>query len=260
MKPLNLEEIHKSFNTQAPCFESEKFHLSRQEYPNYIVEKTAPQKTDTVLEAAAGTGVCGRSFSPYVRHITCLDATSAMLEIGKKECEKEGIGNITFIKGYAEDLPFLDKSFDIVISRLAFHHFTDADGIFKEMERVLKPNGKLVLVDMISDDETLRNEVDRIEKIRDFSHVRNLSLSEMHNLYTKNNLTLEFQEQTDIPVSLEAWMELTETPKESREEIRNLMSADLDKKYITGFFPYLKDNDIYFKQHWILNIGKKQKN
>ena len=46
---------------------------------------------------------------------------------------------MTFVFGEAAELPFLDSSFDIVISRLAFHHFPDAQRPFAEMVRVLKP-------------------------------------------------------------------------------------------------------------------------
>ena len=100
MKPSNLTEINKAFTAQAAGFESQKLHLSKQEYLDYTVRMAAPQKTDSVLEVAAGTCVCGRNIAPYAGHVICLDATPAMLEVGKAECEKKGIGNVSFIKGF----------------------------------------------------------------------------------------------------------------------------------------------------------------
>ena len=41
--------------------------------------------------------------------------------------KNSGLKNLIFVRGYAEELPFLDESFDIVFSRLAFHHFTDPE-------------------------------------------------------------------------------------------------------------------------------------
>ena len=258
MKPSNLSEINKAFTEQAAGFESDKLHLSKQEYLDYTVRMTAPQKTDYVLEAAAGTCVCGRSIAPYAAHVTCLDATPAMLEVGKAECEKADINNISFIKGYAEELPFLNESFDIVISRLAFHHFSSVEEPFKEMTRVLKPGGKLVMIDMIADDEALRDEVDKIERMRDSSHVRDLSLTEMKNLYESNGLFFKTQEQTDIPVSLEAWMDLTKLSEETKTEIRIMMRDDMRGAGATGFDPYFINDEIYFNQHWVINIGIKK--
>lgn len=257
MKPSNLEEINKAFTEQAAGFESNRLHLSKQEYLDYTVRKTAPKNTDNVLEVAAGTCVCGRAIAPHAAHVVCLDATPAMLEIGKSECEKTGIGNITFLKGYAEDLPFLDDSFDIVISRLAFHHFSAVKGPFEEMARVLKPGGKLVLIDMIAADESMRDVVDRIETLRDQSHVRDLSLIEMRNLYEANGISLEIQERTDIPVFLEAWMDLTNPSDAARTEIRTLMKNDMEGNSKTGFEPYRMNGDTYFNQHWIFNKGIK---
>lgn len=255
-----IAAIHKSFKIQANKFDSDKYHLSKQEYQEYMIAKTAPSKEDNLLEVAAGTCICGRAFSPHVNHVICLDTTSAMLEAGKKECEKANIRNITLVKGYAEELPFLNDSFDIVISRLAFHHFANAANcqeIFTEMKRVLKPGGKLVLVDMIAGNEDLRDEVDRIEKLRDPSHVKDLSISEMQNLYIQNGMTLELQEETAIPVSLEGWMNLTSTPENLKREIGQLMKDDITGKAVTGFSPYYKQDEIYFNHHWIFNLGKK---
>lgn len=253
----NLNDIQKSFTAQAAQFDSNTYHLSKQEYQQYMVDKTKPLATDHVLEVAAGTCICGRAFAPYVEHVTCLDATTAMLEVGKKECEKANIRNITLVKGNAEELPFLDNSFDIVISRLAFHHFVNGEAIFAEMKRVLKPNGKLVLMDMVPGEEEYRQEIDRLEQLRDPSHVRDLTLSEMRELYTQNAMTLELQEQIDIPVSLEGWMNLTGTPEPVKEEIRRLMVDDINANAVTGFTPYYKVDEIYFNHHWVLNIGRR---
>ena len=120
------------------------------------------------------------------------------MEVGKQESKKAGIENITFVKGVAEELPFLDDSFVNVISRLAFHHFVNPKEIFAEMKRVLKPGGKLVLMD------------------------------------------------------------LTYTSQEKREEITALMESDLAGKTVTGFAPYRKDEIIYFKHHWVFNLGQNE--
>ena len=145
-KKNNIEEIQKSFGTQAAAFDSQTYHLSKAEYQSYMIEKTKPKNTDHILEVAAGTCICGRAFAPYAAHVTCLDATPAMLAVGREEAEKAGIRNITFVKGVAEELPFLDDSFDIVLSRLAFHHFVNPEQIFAEMKELYEKNGMEFLV------------------------------------------------------------------------------------------------------------------
>ena len=80
----------------------------------------------------------------------------------------------------------------------------------------------------------------------------------MRDLYESNGLTLITQERTDIPVSLEAWMELTNPAETIRKNIRELMNKDIAGCYQTGFSPYWKEDVIYFNQHWIFNMGIKQ--
>lgn len=257
MKPENIEKINRSFELQAPNFESKSVNFTKEEYLNYTISCVAPCRENTLLEVAAGTCACGRSFAPLVRTVVCLDATVPMLRIGQQEADKEHLSNMVFVKGYAEELPFLDNSFDIVFSRLAFHHFTDVTAVFSEMVRVLKPGGKLVMIDMEAADEVLRKTEDEIETQRDPSHVKNLSKTEMLSLFETHGLAIEKCETTEMPQRLENWLALTRTPDLIREKIRQRMRADVTGNDKTGFSPYLKNNDIFFNQKWVLAIGKK---
>lgn len=257
MKPKNLEKINASFALQAPHFESDTANFTKEDYLNYTIASIGLDKKMNVLEAAAGTCVCGRSFAPLVQSVVCLDATLPMLQIGRQEAEKQHLNNITFVKGYAEELPFLDDSFDLVFSRLAFHHFADVSTAFSEMVRVLKPGGKLVLIDLTAPEETLRTTKDEIEMMRDPSHVKTLSQTELLALYQNDNFSIAKCETTKMPHNLENWLAFTRTPEDIRKKIRQRMQAELDGQAKTGFAPYLKDKDIYFDQNWCLLLGIK---
>ena len=257
MERNNIKDIQKAFGEQAQGFDAGNYHLSKSEYQEYMIKKTEPQSSDHLLEVAAGTCICGRAYASHVNHVTCLDATPAMLKVGKKEAEDAGISNITFVKGIAEELPFLDNSFDIVISRLAFHHFVNPEEIFTEMKRVLKPGGKLVLMDMVPQKEELRAQIDEMEQMRDFSHVKELTTTEMRNLYEKKGMKLLTQECIKVPVSVEAWMELTHTPEETKEILREKIKSDIEGRTDTGFQPYMKEDNMYFDHHWMFNLGIK---
>ena len=259
MKPKNLEKINRSFEIQAPNFESKAVNFTKEEYLNHTLSRIAPHKGDTVLEVAAGTCACGRAFAPFVQSVVCLDATVHMLQIGKQEAANSHLENMIFLKGYAEELPFLDGSFSIVFSRLAFHHFTDVNTAFSEMVRVLKPGGKLVMIDMEAAAAPLRSRQDEIETLRDPSHVRNLSKTEMRNLFTAYDLTIEKCEITEMLQRLENWLSLTKTPDIVQKEIIRRMQADIDGKEKTGFSPYILDHTICFNQRWVLNVGRKAK-
>lgn len=257
MIPKNLEALNRSFAVQAPNFDSKSVNFTKKEYLDYTVNAASPAGTDIVLEVAAGTCACGRAFAPMVRTVVCLDATVPMLQVGKQDAAKNHLDNMVFVKGYAEELPFLDNSFDIVLSRLAFHHFTDTDSVFREMVRVLKPGGKLIMIDMEAADEPLRKTEDEIETLRDPSHVKNLSREEMLKMYSDNHLTVEKCEMTKMPLRLEDWLELTKTAEPVKSNIIERMKADINGGEKTGFDLYETDNGICFNHRWILILGKK---
>lgn len=257
MKSSNADKIKQSFTLQSNHFKAGKLNFSDKEYLDFMITHILPQKGNTVLEVAAGTCACGIALAPLVRNVTCLDMTSSMLNVGKENAEKQGLKNMAFVLGDAEKLPFLNSSFDIVISRLAFHHFPDVNCCFNEMVRVLRPNGKLIIIDMEAAEEKLRRIQDKIETVRDPSHIRNLSMKEMLELYSKHSFKVEICKTTEIPISAGEWLDFTETSVSAKQELMKHFDHDISGTERTGFYPYQTDKEIYFNQRWILIIGRK---
>lgn len=198
-----------------------------------------------------------RWLAPCVKDITCLDLTEAMLEQGKKLAAQDGIQNISFATGNAESLPFDNETFDLVITRLSLHHFVEPKKPFREIQRVLKKGGKLVVWDMEATTKELRDINDSIETMRDNSHTRILSREEFEDLF-KENFELQLEETTLVPVNLQNWMNLTNTPQNIQKEIICKMETELNGGDKTGFYPYSKEGQIYFDHRWLLLIGKKE--
>ena len=253
---VNHDDIVKrSFQRQAGKFAT--YHMSKEEYTKYLVEKIQAGGTEHALEVAAGTCICGRALAPLVKDVTCLDLTKEMLEQGKKLAVENGIKNISFQAGNAEELPYEAETFDLVVTRLSFHHFEDPGKPFAEMRRVLKKGGKLVVWDMEAVEEPLRMVNDEIERMRDPSHARILSRAEFEQMF-QNDFELQCEEATLVPVSLKSWMELTDTSDNVQREITDRMKADLSGGQKTGFSPYIKDEQIMFDHRWLLLIGIKK--
>lgn len=196
---------------------------------------------DAVLEVAAGICACGRALAPLAGSVVCLDMTPAMLSVGKAEAEKANLSNMTFVRGDAMELPFLDNSFDIVLSRLAFHLFP----IQSNVCRVLKPNGKLVLIDLEAAEESLRNTEDEIERLRVPSHMRNLSRAEMLAFYQTHDLPVECCEVVK-PAVLQKWLGHTQTPQEVQMDIVRQMKREITGGEKTDFALYYRDGKIQF--------------
>ena len=248
------ETVKQSFKKQAEKFAT--YHMAKAEYTDYLVKQIGTKGTEHALEVAAGTCICGRALAPFVKDMICLDLTEEMLAQGKKLAEESRIKNIYFQTGNAEELPYESETFDLVITRLSFHHFDDPQKPFQEMKRVMKKGGKLVVWDMEAAEETLRTVDDKIEKMRDPSHTRILSRDEFEKMFEKD-FTLQCEETTLVPVNLKSWMELTDTPEDVQKEITELMKTELSGGSKTGFSPYKKESQIMFDHRWLLLIGIK---
>lgn len=135
--------------------------MAKAEYTDYLVKQIGTKGTEHALEVAAGTCICGRALAPFVKDMICLDLTEEMLAQGKKLAEESRIKNIYFQTGNAEELPYESETFDLVITRLSFHHFDDPQKPFQEMKRVMKKGGKLVVWVMEAAEETLRTVEDK---------------------------------------------------------------------------------------------------
>jgi ubiquinone/menaquinone biosynthesis C-methylase UbiE len=156
-----------------------------------------------------------------------------MLEQGWIEAKRVALRNIVFMQADAAALPFVDGSFDVVVSRFALHHFEDPAVQIAEMRRVLRPGGRLAVADLISDPDpeiaTLQN---HLERLRDPSHTRMLPLDELAELV--GGTDVEFR---DTERQLEPWLAQTHTSKRAANQIRKALQAELDGGAATGFRP-----------------------
>jgi SAM-dependent methyltransferase len=101
----------------------------------------------------------------------------------------------------AEHLPFADGSFDLVVTRVAAHHFDDVGQAVAEMARVAS---QAVLV---VDNAFMGEEVEEAEKLRDPSHVRNYSEAEWRSFAEAAGLRVEEVRHFEKPIELQPWLD-----------------------------------------------------
>lgn len=142
-----------------------------------------------------------------------------------------------------------------MVSRLAFHHFENTEIVLKEIHRVLKPGGKLVILDLTIQEEAQQNRTNYFEKLRDPSHVKTLTVGEFEQMMATFEFSIEFAERVVIPMKLESWMTLTELPASTREEIISAMQTEIAGGERTGFKAYMEEEAICFTHNWLILIA-----
>ncbi len=104
-----------------------------------------------VLDLAGGTGDLAMKFAGQVGstgEVVLADINSSMLEEGRRRLIDKGIvGNVRYAQVNAECLPFEDDSFDIITIAFGLRNVTDKDAALRSMRRVLKPGGKLLVLE-----------------------------------------------------------------------------------------------------------------
>jgi len=129
-----------------------------------------------VLEVAAGTGVLARALAPHVSRVVASDLSPEILEVGARDAP----ANVGFEVAAAEDLPYESGSFDLVATRYSIHHLLRPELALREMHRVCRPGGELLLIDVVAPgDPMCGRRYNSLERSRDASHARTLSSSDL---------------------------------------------------------------------------------
>ncbi|UOQ52835.1 class I SAM-dependent methyltransferase [Hymenobacter cellulosivorans] len=190
----------------------------------WLLEHADAQPTDTVLDVATGTGFTALAFAPHVQSVVGLDVSTGMLAEAQKRQQEQGIANVTWLEGAAEQLPFPDASFSIVTCRVAPHHFDSVPQFLAEVRRVLQPGGQFLLADtcVLDNQPELNQWQNYVEKLRDPSHARNLEPREWRAAMEAAGLVVEKVEEAapDGAMQLNDWLTKAGCTGEKAEQVR----------------------------------------
>ncbi len=100
----------------------------------------------TVGDLGAGTGALAALLAPFVHRVVGVDRSEAMLAAARRRLE--GVANVELRTGELERLPLDDATLDLAVLSLVLHYVVDPPGVLAEAQRVLKPGGRLLIVEM----------------------------------------------------------------------------------------------------------------
>lgn len=120
-------------------------------WKRFTIDMSGVRPGNKVLDLAGGTGDLTKKFSRIVGpqgQVILADINSSMLETGRERLTNEGyVGNINYVQANAECLPFEDNTFDVITIAFGLRNVTDKDSALRSMTRVLKPGGRLLVLE-----------------------------------------------------------------------------------------------------------------
>jgi len=182
--------------------------------------------TARVLDLGCGGGHVSYRAAAHVAEVVACDVTASMLDAVATTAAERGLANITVRQGAAENLPFSDAVFDVVLSRFSAHHWQNMEAGLREARRVLKRGCRAMFIDVVAPaDALLDTHLQAVEVLRDVSHVRDYSAAEWTAALSRSGFAIDGMTTRRLRMDFPVWIARTRTPAVHAEAIRSLQTG-----------------------------------
>lgn len=218
-----LRDAQAFFAPRAEAYRTSRSHGNPAELRR-MIDWLAPAPGTRALDVATGGGQTAFALQDAGCRVVATDATRAMLAGLARTAAERGGAAPEAAAADAQALPFRDASFDVVASRIAPHHFPDLPRFVREARRVLRPGGRLYVFDLTTpEDDEAAKVINRIETLRDPSHLDSHRPSRWRSALAAAGLATERFETTASDFELEPWIARARMTLEADAELRRIL-------------------------------------
>ena len=238
----NRAAIEDRFTATAKVF-GDYAVVERKRLAETLAKMVGAAKTQRAADLATGPGTLALRFAAHVKSVAAIDLTTAMLARARETARSEGIENVTFVRADAQDLPIASGSLDLVVTSYSLHHVPDQARMMREMARVIKPGGRVGIIDIVVPDaQGAIEQANAIEIARDRSHTKSLRRGEFATLLEQAGLKTLDTKFEDYARSFDHWLHVAGWHRGDAqyEEARRLMEAQIEHD-TAGFHPKVAD-------------------
>lgn len=251
------ETVRREFARQSGSFENADLTISSKDHLAWIVDLLPLRPGFRILDVAAGTGHLSRAIAPRVKEVVAIDLTPEMLDRAREESSRAGCDNISFQEGDAGAIQYADATFDMVVSRLAIHHFENPLIQLREMVRVCKPGHTVGVIDLLAPSEpNLSEPYNRLERMRDPSHTRALTKEQLTRAMERAGLVVTRHHTRDVEVDFARWVGMTGVDEPTVRAIEDELEREIAGGDRTGMRPFFVAGALEFRQVWAVLVGQ----
>ncbi len=160
VRDIRAQKAQDYFQQVANSWDSIRaMHVAQHQLEKTLLEVAGEAFHGDLLDIGTGTGRILQMFADHVRRGVGIDMSNDMLSVARSNLEGSGFKHIYVRKGNMYQLPLEDQSFDLAILHMVLHYSDNPVEVIREATRVLRPEGRLIVVDFAAHaEEYLRND------------------------------------------------------------------------------------------------------
>lgn len=216
----------------------------------FLVGMTSPKANETILDLGTGNGYMAFPLAERYKaaKVIGLDIVEETLKRNKKRAYDIGLGNLEFRAYEGIEFPLENESIDTIITRYAMHHFPDLKHSFREMYRVLKPEGKVIISDPTPNNEDHCCFADKFMRMKPDGHIRFYYLHEYKEMMMQADFKYISNTMTEIRF-----------PRKEADKYSDIL-ASTDNAILEGYDIQIVDNEIWITEKVLNMLFVKEKN
>ena len=191
-----------------------------------LIEAAGLGGGERVLDLGSSAGHVALALGPRAGLVLALDPSPRAVREVRRLAAARGLRNVFPVLAKGDPLPCPDRSLDLVVCRYAAHHLPDLPGALWDIGRVLRPGGRLLVVDTIApEDRALDEFLNEVEALRDPSHAHAYRPSEWRRALEKLGFRYELLSEWELRFDFAEWVTHAGTPLENVARLEALFAA-----------------------------------
>lgn len=223
-----MTESSKRFDTIASNYASSEVHMDSPSIRR-VHQLLEGARIASVCDVACGAGHFGLSFAGLAERLVAVDPSPNMLECAGNLATTKQVA-LQLVESTAEHIPLESGQFDLVMTRLAAHHFQSMPDAVAEMTRLARPGGHVAVIDLEGfEDEAVDAVNHRLEVLHDPTHVRSYTAARWTAYIEEAGLTIRSidtdctERAQGVPVA--RWCEIARSGEAAEREINSILAA-----------------------------------